>query len=613
MTNRISLFTLLVILIAYLFSVHAYKRWNHELLGGGDPWGYYLYLPAMFIHHDLLYLDKSVQARDQYKPGYSINSPDSDSNRYKNKEKQVNKYTLGLAILFTPFFLLAHLLTQFTSYAADGYSFWYVYMMAIAPTFYTIIGFYFLRKVLLKYVNDLTTAVVMLTIALATNLYFFNIINGPMSHAYLFALYSLLIFLTIRWYEDGKISQAIGIGAVAGLITLIRPTEILCILIPLLWGITSGKDFTARLRFIGQKYGSYLAAIGVFILMGIPQLLYWKYATGHFLYYSYGEEGFDFMHAKIYHGLFGYKNGWLAYTPVMWLALAGIPFLFKRRAFLLPILIILPLHIYIIYSWWCWNYINGFGSRPMIEIYALLSIPLAYFIEFSTKKITGKVIIGLLLLFFTWMNLFNTYQFTRGVMWSEDANWAYYKAVFGKTQLDYWDLVTYDSAESQPDTNEILYIRDLYYNDFEDSIATNHTSTEVKNGRFGFMLDAATQFSPTLWKEIKELNIKKNTWIRAGAWCMRKYDGFSFGSNANIIVSFERDGKSYKWRSIRIDNKTGNDGYSLWGGRGNAWEKVSFFVKTPKNFKPNDVLKVYAWNVTQNPIYLDDLTVEMWK
>jgi len=105
MANRISFFALLLILIAYVFSIHAYKRWNHELLGGGDPWGYYLYLPAMFIHHDLLYLDKSVQARDRYKPSSSINSLDSDSNRYKNKAKQVNKYTLGLAILFAPFFL----------------------------------------------------------------------------------------------------------------------------------------------------------------------------------------------------------------------------------------------------------------------------------------------------------------------------------------------------------------------------------------------------------------------------------------------------------------------------------------------------------------------------
>ncbi len=486
-------------------------------------------------------------------------------------------------------------------------------MMAIAPTFYTIAGFYFLRKILLQYVNDPTTAVVMLTLALATNLYFFNIINGPMSHAYLFALYSLLIFLTIRWYEKGSIRAVIGIGVVAGLITLIRPIGMLCIFIPLLWNITSGKDLRERVRFITQKYQAYGAAIGVFIIMGVPQLLYWKYATGHFLYYSYGEEGFDFLRAKIYHGLFGYKNGWLAYTPVMWLALLGIPLLFKKRAFLSPVLIILPLHIYIIYSWWCWNYINGFGSRPMIEMYALLSIPLAYFISFTTKNIIGKVIIGVLLLFFTWLNLFNTYQFTRGVMWSEDANWAYYKAVFGKTQLGYDELVTYDSGETQPDTNEILYIRDLYFDNFEDSLSANYTPTEVKNGHFGFKLDAATQLSPTLWKEVKELGIKKHTWIRASAWCMRKYDGFSFGSTANIIVSFGRKDKSYKKRVIRIDNKTGNDGYSLWGGRGNAWDKVSFFVKTPSDIQLNDVLKVYVWNVTQNPIYLDDLTVEMWE
>jgi hypothetical protein len=43
-----------------------------------------------------------------------------------------------------------------------------------------------------------------------------------------------------------------------------------------------------------------------------------------FIYYSYAGESFDFLHPQIIRGLFGWKNGWLPYTPVMIFSLPGI-------------------------------------------------------------------------------------------------------------------------------------------------------------------------------------------------------------------------------------------------------------------------------------------------
>jgi len=230
MANRLSTLTILIILIAYLIAASFFERWNHDLLGGGDPWGYYLYLPAIFIHGDLISLEKSLSAREQHNTPnrYSATNPlGVDEVRHIGEGIQVNKYTLGLAMLFAPFFLIAHLIASFTDYPADGYSLIYVYLIILSTIFYTTLGLFLLRSVLLKYVSDFTTAMSLMVVGLGTNLYFFTIFNGPMAHAYLFCLYALLMYLTERWYAHTRPAYTIAIGFTAGLITLIRPTEIL--------------------------------------------------------------------------------------------------------------------------------------------------------------------------------------------------------------------------------------------------------------------------------------------------------------------------------------------------------------------------------------------------
>jgi hypothetical protein len=50
MKSKIALF---VIALVYLVSFRQYANYNSFLQGGGDSWGYYAYLPASFIYHDL--------------------------------------------------------------------------------------------------------------------------------------------------------------------------------------------------------------------------------------------------------------------------------------------------------------------------------------------------------------------------------------------------------------------------------------------------------------------------------------------------------------------------------------------------------------------------------
>ncbi|MGB0931012.1 MAG: hypothetical protein ACPGVB_09570 [Chitinophagales bacterium] len=617
-----SLLALLISAIAFMASLHYYANWDDNILGGGDSGGYYLYLPALFIHQDLDSLDRSVEARRQYYRHYNFvadNPIGIGEAHHIGEGKQVNKYTIGVAMLITPFFLTAHFLAQFTSYPTDGYSFIYMYFAHLSCVFYVLMGLFILRRLLLNYFEDKVVALTLLIVALATNLYYFTVYNMPMSHSYLFFLYAVLIYATKQWYDTKFWKYAIAVGISAGWITMARPTEIICILIPIFYGITSFKDIKERFAFIVEHKFAYLAAILAYMAIGLPQLIYWKWLTGGFLYYSYTGEGFDWLHSRIYSGLFRYKNGWLAYTPVMYLAIIGIGLTFfnkgKVKSFLLPILLFLPLHIYIIYSWWCWNYINGFGSRPMVETYALLSIPLAVTLQFAWKKFYLLVPAMSFVLFCTWLNLFNTYQFSEGMMWSEDANKAFFWRVLGKTEMTYLDLVTYDSGEDQPNSSNLEFVKQLYFHDFNDSTSANHVLIDTDKRDFAFIMNKDVEFSQTYAQTIKESGVQRDNWLRVSVRAMRLYDdGIDLYRQSLLVTAFADSQNKYKkMRQIRVDNKPGNKVNDLWNGQPKVWGEAYYWVQVPRDITAEDVIKCYVWHINSRDIFIDDLKVELWR
>lgn len=386
--------------------------------------------------------------------------------------------------------------------------------------------------------------------------------------------------------------------------------DIFCLLIPLLWGLGSLADVKERLQHIVQHHRAWLLAAVCFVLVGVPQLLYWKYASGQWLYYSYGAEGFDFANPHLLWGMFGPKNGWLFYTPLMGFALLGCLLLLRHRQYLVPLGLLLPVHLYIAYSWWCWNYVNGFGSRPMIDIYAVLAIPLAWFSFYSLKHRFVRWLMAPLMLALVALNLFQSYQFSHGILWSEDANWAFVKASFGQTELSYLDLVTYDSGEPQPDPTAIGVVKRVYYNGFEDTLTDSNIVPFTNRGGV-WLLDKG--FSAECNQTLAAMGVQPGDWIKVGVTAMRKYWGNDLYRMSGLVTEFIRDKGTYKWRQVRVENKLGAAFNGLWEGRPDSWDEVYYWVKVPADALPNDVFKAYVFNNHGHRLYVDDLYVEVWR
>lgn len=436
--STITIFLLILICSWYGKNLNT---WGKNKVIQNDVISYYAYLPSAIIFNDLNFEFTETLPEDFEGTIWLQTTPTGNP---------ILRMTMGLAILWSPFFLAAHGIAHITGASTLGYSWPYSLSIFIAALFYLFIGLFYLRKILLKYFSDLTASVVLILVVLATNLMFYVISEPGMPHVFNFGLITTFLYFSLKWVEllspspldelvprigrpGERFLYTLFLGFLAGLIVLIRPVNILVLLLPAFIGVTSIKDF--KNRIIGNWQWILIAGVAAF-LVWIPQLLYWKAQSGHFIFNSYMDQGkFYFFKPNIINGLFSYRKGWLIYTPVMVFALLGL-FRMKKYAanLLLPVLLFTALNVYVIYSWWCWWYGGCYGSRPMIDMYGIMAIPLAAFIEPVWKsKIWLKTVSVLILAGFIWLNQFQMSQYRISLLhWDSMTKEAYWGILFKK-------------------------------------------------------------------------------------------------------------------------------------------------------------------------------------
>lgn len=235
-------------------------------------------------------------------------------------------------------------------------------------------------------------------------------------------------------------------GFTAGLITLIRPVNILVVIIFIFWKTDNLQGIKKRFFWFISSPSQVAIMILFFLLPWIPQLLYWKEVTGEWLYYSYQDEGFFFLKPHILEGLFSFRKGLFIYTPLTLLMLSGMLLLRRRLSDpAIALWIFTPLFVYTVFSWWCWWYGGSFGQRPFVESYAIYAIPLATLIEWALKqKRRVKTILLSLLLILSLHGVFQTFQYYYGAIHWDSMTREAWTDSFGRINPseEFWQLIS---------------------------------------------------------------------------------------------------------------------------------------------------------------------------
>jgi hypothetical protein len=428
-------FTLFLVLVIIISSDCYYKLWNDpNQIVVDDVVLYYEYLSAAVIYKDLSF-------------SFSKTDPDFFRNKIWTqgtaKGRTVGKMTMGMALLYSPFIIAAHALAGPLGYPADGYSNPYRVALIISSFVFAMAGLFLLAIFLRKYFARGAVAITILALGLGTNLYFYTTINPAMSHAYSFFFFTFFILMTDRWVSEPGWKNTLLLGLAGGIIVLVRPSNLIIFILVPLWQVDSFPALKERFKLFAREFTKVIAVGFLVVLVFLPQVFYWKYSTGSFFHYSYGEEKFFFNDPVFLKGLFSYRKGWLVYTPVMVFSLLGMIVLYiKYRKLFWPVAVFTFINMYIIWSWWCWWYGGGFGQRAMIESYALLSIPLAAMIQLIiSRKVIIRSAFMVLVFILVMLNIFQTYQYSVGII-----HWD------SMTRKSYWD--TYIRTKVSPANHE---------------------------------------------------------------------------------------------------------------------------------------------------------------
>jgi hypothetical protein len=583
-------FILICYVVFFIFFKHPGETWDRSINSDGK--GYYAYLPAIFIYHDLTYKFVESYESKYYPADHSV----FKEFRIQYKGKVINKYFPGLAILLLPFFLIAHLLSYFLGFPMDGYSLLYQYAISIAALFYLWLGCRFTMRLLARSGASLRTAAfVTFIIALGTNIIFFAIVEDSMTHVYSFALIAMFLFYSYRYFHDNEGKYFIFSAILFGLILLVRPTNGMILLtLPLMAWIACPEyrnPLTVIFRPVANIRHQVTGILILFLLLLIPVIL-WHYTTGHWFVYQYGEERLHFLHPHFYSILFSYNRGWFLYTPVALISLIGIYDLWKKNkiVYYWTILFFL-IFIYISSCWWDWYYASKCGQRIFVELYPLIAILLLFLFNLVQNKRLIRIILSTVLLLFTGLNIFQSYQHALFI----------FPATYITRDI-YWDSFPrlYPTARVYLPQEAVIGCKS-FFTDMEKPEGWENLWT--LRGPFGFsgkhcsLITRKHPYSVGRYETLAPLFTSNNRVIKVSAmvWSLDRNSG-------STLVAETRSG----------DQKLSyNSFYLAPFVHADQWTPIEAAFYVPRDIPANSIVKIYFFNNKGSPpLFMDDMKID---
>ncbi len=595
-----STYALLISIIFIIVFRFSHTTNNREI--AWDILGYYMPLPATFIHHDPMlkdieWLKKVNEEKNLTGTLYMISSNDQGEPMYF--------FFFGMALFYLPFFLIGHLFALLGGFPMDGFSAPYQYSMVAGAVLYTIIGLFYFRKILRNFFSENITVIVLLVTVFATNYAHHLTLKDLETVNVLFMLVSIVVWYTIEWHKNQKRKYLYFIASAIALIALVKPSEIVVILIPLLWNVDSKaalKDKIASLK-INWK-GILRASILAFIIIS-PQLIYWYIKTGSLYYDTYKNPGvgLDIFHPHILNSLFSFRKGWLLYTPVMIFFIWGQVLMYKRnnRVFY-AINSYLLVTFYVIVSWSEWWYGAGFSNRPIITAYPVLAIGFGYFLEYiKTKNWIWKSSFAVILLLFTLLNQFQWWQLRNYILDPYRTTKGYYFATFLKTSVSDSDrellLVKRDFSGLMEFNDREKYVSKVVLRDDFDTI---NNASKISGNPY---LIASNQDEFVYTQKIKYSSMTNRDHIWVNIRFKYRNKNYKKDQFPLLVVAMDRKQGNYGYRTFDINNDMDQS----------QWLDYSFDYLTPEIREHKDELLIYLWNWRKNDFDIDDFTITVYE
>jgi len=565
----------------------------------GDGSGHYAYLPAILIYQSVDFTPVFEMEKAKRSLAYQGHY------FHKVDDVLINKYSSGTALLQMPFFLLAWLLSVIFGLPADGYNILFQYAVAVSAFTWVLIGLFFLIKLAGLYgVNRKTALVIAITGLFGTNLFFYTFLTPSMSHAYSFSLISIFLFYIKKSSGTYSRSAVLISSFLLGLIVLVRPVNLIVVAaIPFMANSFNTLRFTIRQKLF--KF-DFVPAIVLFVLALSPQLTINYLQTGSVFVLGYKNEGFYFFNPEVVNFLVSYRKGWLVYTPFMLLLIPSLVTVYKRSKYeFFSFLFFFVLLIYIFSSWWNWLYGDSFGMRPMVDFYALFFLLIILFTDKLTKS-HYKIGLGIFIFITSFLNLFQTYQYSKGILHPDSMTKEAYWYVFLKADQKYENVIgDYDEYFYGELTKE-PYLKSTadYINTVNGWSKPGKTIFDETREREVVMMGENSFYSP-VFRYIFPDSVfgRKNLYVKFNLDYQELEKNAGMNNLFVVDISDSTDDLLF-YKTFRV-KRLPTDVTGIWQ-KGHIGFKLPFIKPEMRR------LTLYIWNRDKQKILLDSLQIEFY-
>lgn len=400
----------------------------------GDGVAYYAYVRSLVIDGDIDFRNEYATGNPAFLEEYRDEKGNWRPELLTRNGYIMNRYAVGPALLWSPFFFLAHglalgLNAVGAAIPADGYSPIYLWLCALGSALYAFIGLLLSYALCARFFSKKVSLLAVATLWFASSLPVYMYLLPFMAHAHSVFIVSLFLYLSRRPAGQRTPGQWAILGATAGLMVSVYYLNVVFLLFVLVevarWFAAGAtlQDRAAAATRIGKALMMFCAAAA----LALAPLVLIKYRLyGSLLNAGYENEAWYWTAPKVLPVLFSSYHGLFTWTPVTLLAVVGLAlFASTHRQAGACAMGAFALFVYLVSSYQFWHGASSFGNRFFLSFTPLFILGLAALYEsatrFTRKSFCQAVSVALVL----WNALFifqwgsNMISKRRPIVWSE--------------------------------------------------------------------------------------------------------------------------------------------------------------------------------------------------
>jgi hypothetical protein len=357
----------------------------------GDGVGYYAFARAPLIEHSLNFEHDYVAANTSFREA-RLDERGQPKGMFRTRTGHLeNHFTVGPAILWAPFLLIAHggvlLARAFASQvAADGFSAPYRVAMAFGTAFWGFLGLLLAFRLARQYAGDVWACIATLAIWWASSLPVYMYFNPSWSHAHSAFVASLFVFYWHQTRKQRTLRQWLVLALITGLMLNVYYANAALLMILV---VDALRDYVSAFRGGVGSRAAVLDLLAKHLLFAAVTLLCLlpTFVTRYIVYGNPFESGYASVQNWAWRSpyflavLFSSEHGLFSWTPLLLLASVGLVlFRWQEPRVGAPLLAGALTFYGFIACYPDWAGISSFGNRFFISLTPLFILGLSVFL-----------------------------------------------------------------------------------------------------------------------------------------------------------------------------------------------------------------------------------------